>query len=130
MVYEYKTMIIFISYKSFSEKVSGKWSVFWICATVGKGGVNIWKTEGLPNAFYECNLITKQVFSITKMINYSQCCILHRKQSFNLHCIQMTGLYIKCNTELQWGNLQPVFCGLVFVKIKSPEFAYIQDFYV
>ena len=41
----------------------------------------------------------------------------------------MTGLYIKWNTDLQLGNLssvdlQPVFCGLIFVQIKSPEFAY------
>ena len=51
------------------EKVSGKWSVFRICETLGNRTMDIWKTKGSPNAFDECNLIT--MFN-HKMINSFQ----------------------------------------------------------
>ena len=63
-------MIIPIFYKNPQENFSWKCGVFWIYATVGKGSVDIWKTEGSPNAFYECILITMQLFLITKMTNF------------------------------------------------------------
>ena len=73
LVCEYKKKKTFLSfYKNPLEKFSGKWSVFWTYTTVGKGGVDIWKTEGSPNAFYEFNLITMQVLLITKMVNSFQ----------------------------------------------------------